>query len=190
MIKKVLFPICMLIIACLSFVAADCSTCKKSDPNYPDCNPQPPPPPQPTVEKWMLMAVGDYDENRPDISRIVYFSYSDGLILKLWSNGKWYHKYLEDDYDDGIYKRNFYVLPNGDTCKYIDFYVIRSGDTILDHSHGVRYADRYETNPPFTIPVPIVHAIDSLQLNSTVMEFAMEYPMPFVPQFMYYVKMQ
>ena len=41
--KRVLFPVCMIIISCLTFVAADCNTCKKSDPNYPDCNPDPPP---------------------------------------------------------------------------------------------------------------------------------------------------
>ena len=41
--KRVLFSTCMIIISCLTFVAADCNTCKKSDPNYPDCNPDPPP---------------------------------------------------------------------------------------------------------------------------------------------------
>ena len=41
--KKILFSTCMIIISCLTFVAADCNTCKKSDPNYPDCNPEPEP---------------------------------------------------------------------------------------------------------------------------------------------------
>jgi hypothetical protein len=190
--KCTLFSISMLLIACLGFVAADCSKCKKGDPGYPNCGDTvipPPPPPSPTVERWSCLAAGSNTETHPD-EGLSIFPY-DYRVLELWNNGTWNLEWPEIEHRGGIYQKYTYVTSHNDTILSLDLYeVFNNGhDTIMWEGYSVLYADRYEANPPFSIPATIVHAIDSLQLNSTVMRLKMN-ALTIMPAYEFYVKMQ
>ncbi|MDR1113413.1 MAG: hypothetical protein LBL18_06630 [Bacteroidales bacterium] len=192
--KCTLFSISMLLIACLGFVAADCSKCKKGDPGYPNCGDTvipPPPPPSPTVERWTYLAAGDYDDTSPIEKWLVFYPYGYN-VLELWSDGQWNVELPgSHEYYQGIYQTYPYVI-HGDTIRYLDLYVVSSSrnDTVLWKGYEVSYADRNNASSPFTIPAYVVQTIDSLQLNNTVMRLQMIMPSPSSYFYEYYVKMQ
>jgi hypothetical protein len=191
--KCTLFSISMLLIACLGFVAADCSKCKKGDPGYPNCGDTViPPPPSPTVERWIGLAGGPDDGTHPE--ELMYYPYSDSIILELWSNGKWDFNWPGIDHRSGIYQKRTsitsYPYPNDTIISLALHEIWNSGDTVLWESYRVWYADRHAASNPFVIPAPIIHTIDSLHLSPVVMRLYVSYPLNVQAAYGYYIKMQ